>query len=356
MSDLTDKFTTLESQLSAQHTETQSSIADLQTALDFLGTSLDIIIANNATNTRMLLAAIGQNSPCMPCPTPAIVIPPTGSTGLPVDEDACKRAQAFLNFMEAAFTVLDIASAVGIGFNPSLITDAFNQVIASLSGGDSPNAISFPEGVQLVGDMINYVALNLLRGATLVDSFAPLYFDLRDAMYIAGSGSAAQSAYVAVVNGSALDSDIKEVIKHAAYNDLFTYFFDPTSSPDLTGIDGSVCAGGLNDITSCTDFVATPATSGGHSFYIVQLPPSYSIFPLGIAGDYYGWSFQIIASAGGAAMSLYYWDTSDVIHFWDVQGVGADPMILTDHSNAIILQSDQDAGAIEFTVRICPPA
>jgi hypothetical protein len=355
MGDLTAKFTGLEEQLDTEHTATQASLDAINTRLDEFSTTLDTLLANNAVNTRALLAAIGQNSPCAPCPTPPIIIPPTGTTGLPIDSDACKRSQAFLNFMEGVFTVLDVASSVGIGFNPSLITDAFNQVIASLSGGDSPNAISFPEGVQLVGDMINYVALNLLRGSTLVGSFIPLYSDLRDAVYLSGSPDAAKTAYRNVIASSDLDSDIKTVLEDAAYNDLFSYFFDAGTSPDLTGLDGGVCSGSLHGITSCQTFSTVETSRGGHIYHSIQLPTSYGPDTQFIAGDFFGWTWNVVAGDAPHLMGMYYYDTGGTEHTGPSETVGDDILTIGVHTAAIGFFSIDFADTSgPFQIRFCP--
>lgn len=257
MSDLSAKFTTLETQLASQATAIQALVDGVEAALDLINAQLDTQTINNAANTRALLAAIGQNSPCMPCPTPPILIPPIGTTPLPIDEDACKRAQAFIAFMNEVFTVLDLASAVGIGFNPAVITDAINQVIAGLSGGDSPDPISFPEAVQLVGDLVSYIATNLLVGDTLLGLFTPLYSDLKAQLYLSGDAAAAQSAYNAVVDATEMDGYRKAVLKDAAYGAAYTYFFDPASDPDLTGFSGDNCLSPTPPGENCVSILST---------------------------------------------------------------------------------------------------
>jgi len=201
MGNLTTKFAGLEAQLETQHLEVIDNLEAILNRLDAVNVALDIITNNNATNTKLILAAIGQNSPCAPCPTPPIVIPPVDATPHPIDADKCKRVQAFLHTMAEVFTVLDVASSVGIGFNPSLITDAFNQVIATLGNGDETPVISFPEAVQLVGDLVSYVATNILVGGTLNGYFSPLVFDLQDALYSSSTPADAQSAYNGEIDG-----------------------------------------------------------------------------------------------------------------------------------------------------------
>lgn len=355
MSDLTAKFTALEEQLTSEHTEEQAVLDAMSARLDEFSTTLDTLLANNAVNTRMLLAAIGQNSPCMPCPTPPLVIPPTGVGVLPIDPEACQRAQAFMNFMAQAFTVLDLASSVGIGFTPSLVTDAFTQVIASLTGGDSPNVISFPEAVQLVGDLINYVVLNLLRGATLSASFTSLYDDIRDAVYFAGTPAAAQSAYAIVIAASGLDSDIKTVLTDAAYNDIFSYFFDSASDPDLTGIDGSVCSGSLGSITACTDFATTIVARGGHNYHALIIAPAYGPDSQFTALNETGWTWQVVAGDVAHQMGHYYYDTSDVEHAVASETLGDPPLAIAGPAHAVGWFSVDFAEASgPYVIRICP--
>jgi len=242
MGNLTEKFETLEALLETQHSEVVDNLEAILNRLDAVNVALDIITNNNATNTKLILAAIGQNSPCAPCPTPPLVIPPTSPTPHPIDEDKCKRTQAFLHTMQEVFTVLDVASSVGVGFNPTLITDAFTQVIATLGNGDETPLISFPEAVQLVGDLVSYVATNILVGGTLNGYFSPLIFDLQDALYSSSTPEDAQNAYNGVIDGAGLPAYVGPVLKSAAYNSLYNYYFDPSTDPNLTGYDGDVCS------------------------------------------------------------------------------------------------------------------
>jgi hypothetical protein len=311
MTTLTDKFTGLETDLVEQNTAVLASLTTLGEALGFLGTTLDIMIANNATNTRLLLAAIAGNNPCMPCPTPPLLIPPVGTIPSAINEDKCKRVQAFLSFMSGVFTVLDVASAVGVGFNSSLITDAFNQVIATLDGTDEPDPISFPEAVQLVGDLVSYIATNLLEGGTLIGVYTPLVFDLRDAMYITSDAAGARAAYNSVIDGSSAGSWVKPVLKDAAYSAAYSYFFDPSSTPNLTGFSGEVCG---FPIGTCyeMDAVASHGEPNGVNIYAIgdTFGPFVPVATIGTtdvdqtytpainyAGDLTGWTWQVLSGS-----------------------------------------------------------
>jgi hypothetical protein len=243
MSDLTTKFAALEEQLSAQAAATNGLVDTVEAKLQALFDELDIMLINNAANTKALLKAMAQNNPCASCDAALIAVPPTDPTSNPVDEDKCLRTQAFLHAMTGVFTVLDTMSAFGVPFTPSLIGDAINQVAADLENGDTTPLPSFPEMVQIVGDGINYVAGGFLVGDTLVGYYTPLILDLRDAIYAADSPAAAQSAYNALIDAQeGIPGYAKPLMKDAAYNEMWSFYFDPTSGINTTGYDGSVCA------------------------------------------------------------------------------------------------------------------
>lgn len=349
MTTLTEKFTALEAQLATEAAEADTDRNVTNVKLQAILDQLDLIIVNNAANARAILAAISQNSPCMPCPTPPIVIPPIGTTPLPVNTEACQRAQAFLNFMTGAFTVLDVASSVGIGFNPALITDAFNQVIATLGGVDQPDAISFPEAVQLVGDLVSYIATNLLVGNTLVGEFTPLYGSLRDALANAGSADAAKVAYDAIVSASSSTGEEKAVMIDAAYGAAYTYFFDPASEPNLTGTDPDACG-----ITTCEVQSSVPTSIDGSALIEIV-----------------AWTapFNASSTSGGNSSTQLSWCT-DNLNGWTITAT-ADcrcfngPSTLGDLTAGVpftvVFNTDHLAlvrinGSSAFTAELCPPA
>jgi hypothetical protein len=274
MSDLSEKFTALEDQLAAQQVDTLASLAGIQATLDALNTLLDIMNENNAANTKALLAAIGSSAACNPCPTPSLVVPPIDTTPVTGTSDLCKRIQAFLHAMAEVFTAMDVMSAFSIPFSPGLIIDAIQEVITALENGDETPIISFPEAVRLVGDGINYIAGNFLVGDTLSDLFSGVVFDIQDAMFSSGDASAAQAAYASVISGSSIPSYAKPVMIDAAYNALFSYYFDPASTPNLTGYSGSAC-GEVED--TCQDLARVIAHSSvfGIDFGCIEFPTGW---------------------------------------------------------------------------------
>jgi hypothetical protein len=363
MSDLTAKFAALETQLADQETAANTDRDLTNTKLQAVFDELDLILVNNAANARAILAAIAQNSPCATCPTPPIVIPPIGTTPLPVNAEACQRSQAFVSFMAQVFTVLDLASAVGIAFSPSLVTDAFNQVIAGIGGSDSPNAISFPEAVQLVGDLVSYIATNLLVGHTLSGLFAPIANDIRDALYSAGDADAARGAYQAIIASSGLGTYEAPVLNDAAYSDAFTYFFDPDSTPDLTGFSGSACTlpSGTCFTFDLVDSVSSPG--GSHPQSVIEEFGPFVLFatvstsdvdqtftpPCFFDGNPADWTLEILIGHGSMSYRAGDHTSHGTFNNTTVWGVDGVAHVLPSAGNFLIYG---DTGG---RVRVCSP-
>jgi hypothetical protein len=266
MSDLTEKFAALEEQLTSQNAAILFAMSGIADTLDLLNTSLDLLNNNGATNTRYLLDALSRNDPCRTCGSGTIGIPPLNGATSPIDEDKCKRAQAFVHAMTVMMTVLDPVSAFGVGFSPQLITDAWNEVITQLGNTDDIPVISWTEAAQLFGDLVNYGAGNALVGGTLSSYFAELAFDLRDAVYGASSASGAKGAYDTVIDDSSLPSYVKPVLKNAAYAGLVNYYLDSGSTPNLTGYDGTICGFPIGYCVELTAILYTNLTGGGSEY------------------------------------------------------------------------------------------
>jgi hypothetical protein len=251
MSDLTAKFSTLEAEMTSIGDEAHLQRASIETTLENIQSGLASINSDMLLMRQALLAAIGQNNPCISCDGHSLIVDPPTSIPVSINPTKCKRAQAFIHYMQVVFTVLDSASAFSIPFNPSLVTDAINQVITAVENGDTTPVISFPEAVQLAGDLINYVAGNFLVGGTLSSYFSTLIPDLIPAVHTATTAASAKAQYDAIVDASSLPSYVKPVIRDAAYAAIYSYYFDTGSNPNLTGYSGTVCGdGGCQTITS----------------------------------------------------------------------------------------------------------
>lgn len=243
MTNLTSKFETLEEQIAAQNDAIIAQMAIMTTAFDLINAQLDTITLNNATNTRYLLAAIGANSPCAPCPTPAIEVPPIAPFELPINEDKCKRAQAFLATMRDMFGVWDTFSSFDLSSNFTVITDAIGQVIARMGAGDTVPLPSFPEAVQLGGTLASFTAYNLFEHTSLVEQFDPLYDALLAAIYAEATPEGAKGQFDSITYAGTSSHFLGDLMAGSAYNALWSYFFDPDSEPDLSPYDGTICAG-----------------------------------------------------------------------------------------------------------------
>jgi hypothetical protein len=307
MSDLTGKFTDLETQLASQQLDLIAGMSAINDTLLLLNEALDLLNNNGATNTKYLLEALSRNDPCRTCGAGTISIPPLSGTANPIDEDKCKRVQAFLHAMTSVFTVLDPVSALGVGFNPQLITDAWNEVINGLGSTDTIPVISFTEAAQLFGDLVNYGAGNLLVGGTLVGYYAALLPSLQDAMYASSTPEEAKAAYTSIVNAADIPEYVKPVLIDAAYAGLVNYFLDPTTEPDLTGYDGSVCTFPIG--TCITLELVVSHWSNGSTYNVVNVPfgpftPTTAITtssgvvtsdePAFFNGDLAGWTCEVL--------------------------------------------------------------
>lgn len=361
MSDLSEKFGTLEGLMADQNTAILASLSSISDVLGLLNTALDTLNNNGATNTRALLSAIGANSPCAPCPTPPLTVPPTDPTDRALGSDKCKRTQAFLHAMAEVFTVLDTMSAFSIPFSPSLISDAISQVITALENGDETPLPSYPEAVQIVGDGINYIAGNLLVGDTLSALFAGQVFDLQSAIYLAPNAASDQEAYNEIIDGSDIPSYAKPLMKDAAYNELWSYYFDPGTDPNLTGYSGTACG------VSVCDTVASVAVTATDSFFpaltnrqMIELP---NFFP---GDDTFGgtvFSEDIVAEGalGGWTITLTVGTNARVV----IDRIGTTQEFLTNGvpftlpgPTSAIFVDDVTAGLTlsgAFTVEWCSP-
>jgi hypothetical protein len=353
MSDLSAKFTALEAALASQAETTDGLIDTVETKLQSIFDELDLMLINNAVNTRALLAALGAINPCAPCPTPSLVVPLPSTDPVANNPDKCKRTQAFLHAMLEVFTALDVMSAFAIPFNPSLISDAIGEVITALGNSDTTPLPSYPEAVRIVGDGINYVAGNFLVGDTLVNVFSALIFDLRDAIYSASDPSAARSAYDAIIDASDAPSYTKPLIKDAAYAALWSYYFDPASTPNLTGYDGAVC----EDTGPCDDLhgALPTVTNVAGTFLVVQPADPYGPNPQTFtAGDFNGWTFTVTENTGSGDLHLSYYTAAGIFVGGSTVTMIGDFLHPTNPTAAVGFYKTFTTGC-SFTIQACPP-
>lgn len=276
MTDLSAKFSTLEEQLAAQASTMEGYVDTVETKLQALFDQLDLMLINNAANTRYLLAALAASSPCSPCPTPSLSVPPVDGSEHALSEDKCKRAQAFVHALLEIATVTDAISAFSIPFAPQLIIDAIDEVITAIGNGDPTPLMSWSEASNFVSQAIVYIAGNFLVGGNLVSMISDLAFDIRDVTYNAPSPADAKAAYDALIDASDVPDYAKGLLKAFAYNDLVTFYFDPLSSLNTTGYSGTAC----NEIlpTDCVILTSVAINIGFGDRQTIALSPSWSGF------------------------------------------------------------------------------
>ena len=254
MSDLTAKFSALESQINDDANEAQSQRASIEATLEGIDATLSNIEADLLLMKYQLLASLSQSDPCATCPPPSIVIPLTSGTTHPVDSDHCKRVQALIHALSAISEVIGAATDSGLFWTPSIIISGITEVITTLITGGSVPLPSLPEAAGLASGAIAYGVNNIVRGDGLQAQFDSVSPGLLSPLYSAVSPSAAQVTYASYLSTSGLPSDEITLLSRLGYNDLFSYYLDPSSSPDLSGYDGTICAfaGGCIDIIAET--------------------------------------------------------------------------------------------------------
>lgn len=354
MSDLTAKFTALEEQLAAQASTMEGYVDTVEAKLQLINDNLAVLQENGAVNTRALLNAITASGGCIPCELPSLVVPPIVSGDNPVDVNKCKRTQAFLHAMEQVYTTADIISGFGIGWNPTLYTDAMSQVIAGFDTGDTPDTPSWPEANQIVNYAIEYGIGNFLVGETLSNYFSSIRNDAKNAIYSALDIDGDRSAYIGVLATSSIPGYAQNLLSALAYQNLWNYYFDPASTPNLSSFDGTDCL----SIGSCQDWDGeTPWVTNFAGTFLVRQPPfPYSPNPLTFSiGDFFGWTLTLTSYTGTGDIKISYYDTDDVFHAGHDFVTLDESWTLDFHTNAIGVYMVVEGGIAEFHFAACPP-
>jgi len=308
MSDLSEKFSSLETQLATQNATIAGYIDTVEAKLQAVLDLMDIMNVNNAANTKFLAGAIGQSAACFPCPTPTIVVPPIDTTTNPVDEDRCKRSQAFVKTIHDILAAMDTMQSFNVIGTYNVVHDAISEIISGIAAGDTVPLPSFPETVNIVGDYIGYAGERVFSGVGLIEQFSPLESGLINAMYSTSSADTAQSAFNASIDGSSASNGAKLLFKALGYNALYSYFFDPTTTPDLSGFDGGACTLPPGTCFEFTSVASVGDPNGVHTTAIAEtfgpFVPAATVsttdvdqtYTPGIwyAQDFTGWTFQVL--------------------------------------------------------------
>jgi hypothetical protein len=251
MSDLSEKFTDLETQLAGQAATIGAYIdtveGKLQAMLDFL----DVMNENNAANTKALLAAMGTSAACFPCPTPSIVVPPVATNPITPSTHSCQLGQGIISTLHEILAAMDTLQSFNVVGSFNVINDAIGQVVGAVAAGDTLPLPSFPEAVNIAGDYVSYAGERVFSGVGLIEQFSPIEGDILAAIFAAEDPATAQSAYNGVIDASSVSLAGRLLFKAIAYNALWSYYYDPDSDPDVSGFDGTLCGtGGCQTIES----------------------------------------------------------------------------------------------------------
>lgn len=299
MTNLADKFSTLEGLMADQNTAILTSLGTVNTTLAAIATALELLNENGAANTRYILNALGQIDPCKPCPMPSLVVPPLLGADPSADEDKCKRVQAFVHAVETILTYGDFMINGGVFASPGAINDMIAQAVVALGNPENPFP-SWTEVVVIAADVASYIVNNLINGYSFVELFTPLKATLVESMFSGTTAESMRGIYQAVIGSNADPSYAVPVFNGVAYAALFNYYFDSGTSPDLTGYDGGICSGDdgcYHFSTDEMDFVTTETGSGyiphwaKYGLTVVSNPGHDNA--VWVSGDWDGWSFEL---------------------------------------------------------------
>lgn len=314
MSDLSAKFTSLESQLATQHTEItddleailtalgapppgdlitledisgqlatiSTDIAAIKTANDtfysaladsfaLLNTNIETILNNNSANTQALISAIYSTS-CA-CPVPSAVLPlPIDVTPTSLEDEAkCRRIQFYLSVFGNWLTkIANYGSAAGFITGDTLgallgLAVAEAGIVAT---GAEVGAAAGPPGL-VVGAVIGLIsgAIFTLGGSVLIDyanqfNDPVLRNDMVMAMFAATNADEGYTAFktTLLANMSTIPAEIIYTLWWTAWsNDVYS------GSPvvDDSAFDGSICAPPLEGcFTLSTELVTANIGTG----------------------------------------------------------------------------------------------
>jgi hypothetical protein len=351
MTTLTEKLDLLEDQLASQNTLIAGYIDTVESKLQLVNDNLSIIEENMAVNTKALLAALGQTGACFPCPTPSIVVPPIATNPTAPSTENCKRSQGIIATIHAILEGMDTLQSFNVIGSFNVINDAISEIIGSISAGDTLPLPSFPEAVNIVGDYVSYAGERVFSGVGLIDQFSTLEPTILSAIAGASDPSVAQSQYNGVIDASGASNGAKLLFKAVAYNALWSYYYDPASTPDLSGFDGSICS-----IETCFVLTAVETHFPGDTRYAIDwdgAKPCVNITDTGYTSDHCSWNTENMA--GWTATS----DDGDLYIFYDFHSsridTGSGSWSHTFGATTALFIG-RLSGSGPFTIEFCPPS
>ena len=381
MTTLTDKFTTLEGQLTTEQiallaaleplADVNTNIVAITSAIEAMSSALttsltdlfdllDTVNNNAAGNAQAILAAIAFYSCCDIGTAPEV--PPIPGTGGSASSgaDKCKRIQYFLDVYKVTWGTA-MVGYVGLAgsISPSVVAGIMADGLTDLSITDGNLSVGVPGSTRIaVANAINALVAEMgvstgLSALSTALSDATLRSNTQTDLLLAASSSAGLTAWLAEIAATSHSSLVKGVLSAMAYSAFTNDIFSAVPDVDDSGYSGTACTFDLIDITTCTQFVATSVVISGSTFYGIFLTPVYSGYAYAIAGDFIGWTFHLISNAGGTNPNLYYYNLSGgQVFVNDV--TTSSTRIITAHTSAVMIITPANVGAA-FTVEICPP-
>jgi hypothetical protein len=396
MTDLTNKFSTIEGQLAAQHTEIMAGLntiayalgappttptttledlslqltaiidglavlyagnnayqASALSLLSQINQNTDTIINNNALNAQRLLIAIAANDPCKSCDVLPIAPPPIQVTPQPIDQDHCKRMQALIYALRRFTVKLDILSSFGTGFSPTVIHDAIAEIITELGVAELLEFPSLGEVAQIASAGAAYVFSNLFTTNSLPAAFLSIEDQLLVVLYDTDNASAGQAAYRSFLDGSGLPSAIVQLFKAMAYTSVFNLYYDTTKMLDLSGYDGTICT----PESPCAEVTSNNIISNeAGTFYVIDpVDPYPGNAPTFNSGNYIGYTITLISANRTKAVAVGSYNPGG-----SYVGVGSlvnqfDTCTVLYATAAIGYYSETLAGDGHYTLQICAP-
>jgi hypothetical protein len=284
--DLSDKFTALETLLATQHTELLTALAplaDIKTGIDSTNTALgtlataldtqltgiagqltdifntvDLLNNNQSLNAQRLIAAIYATACACLAGTPLLPPPIDTTPNTSSDFIRCSRIQYYVDWLQHYIgAVSDYVSSGATIYTSGLDTILQGELSArSISTGDMAAAGGIPESVRdaAVDQIVNSIVVNG-RSATafgLLGISAPDIFQtLIDALFAVTDASSGQAAGYAALDGSSLTDPYLSIVKTLWYTAWFNDMYGTVPVLDTSAFPGNLCAG----VTGCVNYV-----------------------------------------------------------------------------------------------------
>jgi hypothetical protein len=385
MTTLTQKFTGLETQLTAEQTALLTALAPLSTlhadiaavstAVTALNTALGTELAsifdlldtmnnNNAGNAQAILAAIAFYACCDAAGTPAI--PPAAGTGAgsTTGSAKCQRIQYFVDLFRFGWGLaMEAYTSIVGSMSRAAAASVLAQALSDRSISTGQLALGVPSSTKIqIADA--FAALITDEGlATGMSDLSAMMGDntfwltVVKAVYLQSTSIAGLSAWRSAIAGAAYPETVRAVANAMLYSAWTNDIYGAVPVVDASAYDGGICLTALHNLTACAVFTTAVVARGGHNYQALVLPAAYGPDAQYTAGDYFGWTYQVLTGQFGKGLGTYYYPLTGGVTFLRQDSAGADPRSIDVHTNAITFFSIDFAETITqpFTVRICPP-